>query len=279
MSERTGLTAVIRSELARRRWQLADEPTLQQGGSFENRVRQRLQEGHPGGAESLGTREIHRVITSEYCLLLHRALQSNGRIVTRAMSELFEYGRPVAQNRCGHLDLAEEALNQAVHNLWRKVDSIKEPVTLLAYFARILENEINRGLKKIGRTQKIEISDADLASSNTDDSYDTDFLSFIRSVGILPDRELDALERFQARTSLIAKLHTCLKDWKKTFTIIADFYLELSPQVIAWMLEMAAPNRSVLAENVHTYKFRALKLLRTAACQDTIAELTLLASG
>jgi hypothetical protein len=269
------LAIIVQTELKRRDWQLADEPALFASGvTFVEKVWGRVQEQPTEENSSADLEFIRHAIVNEYCYLLYAALRSEGHIQNRAQEELIAYTWKYALERCQQREWAEEAILKSLENIWRRIDSIRDPGALLAIFVQDLRWEIGHILKKNRQIAHREQTESDLSLPGDEDSIDFSPLEFLANSKRHHPMWAE-LERCLHGPTLVSSLQRCLKDWKKTFTIIAEFCIELNANEIAWLLSAAQPGLNVQARHVNTYKFRALEKLRQRQCHDAVDELTL----
>ncbi|MBX2998817.1 MAG: hypothetical protein KF893_09935 [Caldilineaceae bacterium] len=255
---------------------MADETAFfAPGETFVDKVWARVQDWQREEQRRMDAETIRQATTHEYCYLLHAAPQHAERIQNRAQEELIAYGWHVARTRCGRRDWAEEVILKSVDNVWRRRDRLRDPGSFLALFTRDLGWEIGRMLKKDRRIAGHEITESDLPRLNDDEDEKNgaSFLEMLVNQGEMFRPVRAQVERCVSQTLLIESLHRCLKDWKKSFTIIAEFCIELNPNEIAWLLSAALPGKSIKTSHVFTYKSRALEKLRKEVCRDAIHEL------
>lgn len=275
--ERTNLTPLVEAELNRRHWRLHLDPNVCDSlAEFVGKVATRLQSDAGQQAGKDESEHVRSAVIYEYGFLMYAAIRHpSSRTQTRVFDEILDYGRRTAHKRCSHPDLAEQALYTAAVTLWKKAPDIKNPGTTLAYFIQVLQNAINTTLRKLEQQKKREVTEVDLTPNfddeqNDPEGHDTDPLV----TPFLVDAELSSLFNLQGRSVLLSLLHKCLKDWRRTFTVVADFFLDLPPQAIAWILSSASEEQQINVNQVYHFKFSALTRLKTGRCPDVVAALT-----
>lgn len=265
MDDVNGLCNHILHELARRGWLLAGETTFfAVDDSFCERVIVRLREWCNSQQRSPDEQLLQRAVKHEYCRLLHAAMCMEGsRQQSRAIQETINYGWGLALRQCRDRRDAESAILHAVQKTWLTIDRCT-PELYLAYFARILINEINQDRRKqrpIDAHEQHEVAPPD--------SYDDDSAMLAAELRdpksqVFVDQVLNQV----AMPSLQKVLRNCLKNARQEHIILLHFFAELNPTEIARQL-------CIRVENYSVEKSRALKKIRECCFEEVTRELRL----
>lgn len=255
----------VAAELARRGWLLAEEPVLfARDDTFVKRVAARLllwcneQQRLPDDAL------LMRAIVHEYCRLLHAAVSTDGsRQQNIALQETMNYGWPIARKHCTDVTMAESAILRAVNQTWLTIHRC-EPGLYLAYFARILLNEIHQARRK----------DKSLSSHfppapepiEGDDEEGAAWASAWRDLAV--EADFEQLLRREAMPSLQQLLSNCLKNARQEHIILLHFFAALNPSEVAQHLQIKVQQFSV-------EKNRALTKIRARCLDELQRELSL----
>lgn len=256
-------------ELERRGWLLASEPALftaddSLDDSFCKRVILRLREWCNAQQRSLDEQLVQHAIKHEYCRLLHAAMSIEGsRQQGRAIQETINYGWRLALSRCRDRQDAESAILRAVQKTWLTINRCK-PELYLAYFARILINEINQDWRKRGPIDAHE--QPEVARS---DIYDEDAAALASEIRD-PKGEtfIDQVLNQIAMPRLQKVLRDCLKNARQEHIILLHFFAELNPTEVARQL-------CIKVERYSVEKSRALKKIKECCSEEVAHELRL----
>lgn len=253
----------IETELARHGWQLAAEPVLVgTNDTFNERVKRRLFEWCNGQRRLPDDALVRRAIVHEYCYLLHAAVGGDdGRLQSRAVDETIAYGWPLALKHCQDREVAESAILGAVHKTWLTIERCL-PGSYLAYYAKILLNEINqerRGQKPVGDH---ETTEAELLDPQSDES-DSPLLSVAD-----PSAQLayDLMLKWESLDALLKVLSDCLKNVRQEHIILLHFFAGFNPSEIAGQLR-------IKVNQYYVEKSRALSKIRKCCLEDVAREL------
>lgn len=260
----------VEQELTRRRWILAAQPDLiPPGESFTARVIRRVNEWQVERRRSRDEGLAHDAFIHEYCHLLHQAVSRNGnRVQQMALQETINFAWPAALKRCANREMAESAILRAVNKIWMHIDRC-QPGSYLAFFGRILQNEINQELRNQRRAGR-EVMATDLPAEDDADELGPDALESLAAGRSQGNDAYAVIDLEESRPSLFTKLRGCLKHAHKEFVIRAVYWGELQVREIAQLL-------CVTATQVTQWKSRSLAIMRER-CPDVVQELLLLLS-
>lgn len=253
------------AELARRGWLLAEEPALfVPGDTFVRRVAARLLLWCNEQQRLLDDALILRAIAHEYCHLLHAAVSTDGsRQQNIALQETMNYGWPIARKHRWDVTMAESAILRAVNQTWLTIHRC-EPGLYLAYFVRILLNEINQARRK-DKSRSSHFPPAPEPIEGDDDE-DATLASTWRDLAA--EADFEQLLRREAMPSLQQVLRKCLRNARQEHIILLHFFAELNPSEVAQHLQIKVQQFSV-------EKSRALTKIRARCLEELQRELSL----
>jgi RNA polymerase sigma factor (sigma-70 family) len=254
------IVALVERELASRGWALASEPSLfAPGESFAGRVLARVAQWATEKPLPRDADLVRKACVHEYCRLLHAAVSLHGsRVQEIALQETLNRGWPIALRELGDRQRAEDAVLRAVTAMWRAAGHI-DPGAYLAYFGKVLRNEIYQERRKQGRTHAHEEPlDApgphDEGSPRDDDTPDPGAL----------DPAL-AVEIEEARAEFWQALSDCLGNARREYILITNVIFGFNGSEIARQLKT-----TVAA--VHMAKHQAIQHIKQR-CAGLLARL------
>lgn len=259
----------VEKELARRKWTLAAQPDLiPPGDSFAARVSRRVDEWQSTKRRARDEALVRDALVHEYCYLFHRAMGWNGsRAQAIALQETIDYAWPVALRRCADREVAESVILRAVNQAWARIGQCRQPGGYLAWFGRILQNEINQAFRTGERLDR-EISEAELPPAPEAEDAESGALDSFEAQGVQGHAAYSWIDLEASRPSLFAKIRRCLQNAHKEFVIQALFWGELQLREIAHVLRLTVVQ-------VTQKKFYALRRMREG-CPEVVQELILL---
>jgi len=253
----------IEAELARHGWQLASEPVLVgPDDTFGSRVKRRLFDWCNGQRRLPDEVLVRQATVHEYCYLLHAAVGGNdGRLQSRALDETIAYGWPLALKHFQDREMAESTILRAVHKTWLTIERCL-PGSYLAYFAKILLNEINQERRRRKPIGDHETTEAELLDCQADES-DSPLLSVAD-----PSAQMayDQVLKRESLDGLLKVLSDCLKNVRQEHIILLHFFAEFNPSEIAGQLR-------IKVNQYHVEKSRALSKIRKCCLEDVAREL------
>lgn len=214
------------------------------------------------GSFPLPEKSIRNAITNRYCQLWYQACTHPiGPIRSRAFLEMYNYMFRTAYKISKYnRQLAEDAAQEAVTNVWQHLNQLKDPGKLMGWARRIVRNETLKQIQKLNKKKSVpqDMDTVQPPKEYLESSYmfdgDGEELIFYLQV-----QETISRHEPEMRDQLIAELkvaiRSCLRSKKQQEAIIRCFFSDQEHGAIAHDL-------GITPENLSVFKSHALANLR-----------------